>query len=316
MVQDALFRCTTSQNETGALPSNIITNLHMIYESLLHVEGMLISALNLHFSDEEPLPGTNLGYILNSDLQEAVDKAIDYNDTTTEDPRISSSSTTDTNEPVPFDDKSFEEMSEIVDDSTHIDAGETSDPSTLNYGALHCCVLQGSVEHKIFAKIGICLLNLTPPKALIFAGIGKKMFRSVVKLPFDAAEKIGQYRIDWIPNRITWTVDNQLISSLDKSHFPIPSGLLRMKFYTAPINPKRAPQDSMIEQTMQLFSVQYQSHVVKDELRFQIEHQDKRYIYFLIGSIMTFAFGFIFRWRSKNQIPTGYTILAEREQMI
>jgi len=312
MVQDALFRCQTSQNETGALPSNILTSVHMIYESLIHVEEMLISALDPRF-DEEPLPEINLGYIL--DLQEEGEEVIDYNDTTTEDPSISSSSITDTNDFVSSDDKSFEESSEIVDVSTHTDSGETSNPSTLNYGALHCCVLQGSVEHKIFAKIGICLFNF-PRKALIFAGIGKKTFKSVVKLPFDAAEKIGQYRIDWIPNRITWKVDNQFIGSLDKSHFPIPFGLLRMRFYIAPINSKRAPQDSMIEQTMQLFSVQYQSHVVKDELRFEIEHQDKRYIYLLIGSIITFAFGLIFRWRLKNQIPTGYTILAKREQMI
>merc|ERR1712207_135865 len=85
MVQDALNRCQRSQNETGALPAQILQDLLSVYESLLHVESMLEPRVA---SDDE---------VADSDAQ--------FGDTTTEYPGFSSSSTPGFNDAMQSDDE-------------------------------------------------------------------------------------------------------------------------------------------------------------------------------------------------------------------
>merc|ERR1740122_543543 len=76
-------------------------------------------------------------------------------------------------------------------------------------------------------------------QAVIFLTIGQRGFREKVQLPFDAARKIGRFRIEWLPDRIIWTADDTQIGSINKKATSIPDGLMHMKFYSAPQNPKK-----------------------------------------------------------------------------
>lgn len=242
----------------------------------------------------------------------------DSSDMTTEIPEISDETTTNPYDPMSADDgllvMNVPTIPRGRKRKKSTEERRLSALSTIDYGGVHCFMLQRlSKYHQGFEKIGMCLLNSNSRHALLFARIGQRLFQDIVDLPFDAERMVGRYRIDWLPTGITWNANNQPIGSLAEGDFPIPSGSFRMKFYGAPLYPEEAPDDFLLEQTMQLYSVQYKSEVTKDELRLVIEPQDKRYIYTLVGIIFIIFAGYVIlcHCKMKNHIPDGYETLPE-----
>eukprot|EP00493_Phyllostaurus_siculus_P006959 UN07032 len=122
-------------------------------------------------------------------------------------------------------------------------------------------------------KIGMCFSSVNSRKAMLVARVGHEVHKETVELPFDAASKIGRYRIDWHPDSIVWKVDRQTIGTLNEKISPVPDKAMRIKLYVAPKNPTQSPSDTLVEHQLELFLAGYQKYenpINHDELRFTL----------------------------------------------
>jgi len=187
-------------------------------------------------------------------------------------------------------------------------------------GAMLCYNLQRMAHgayNNVMMKIGMCFSSVNSRKATLVARVGQEVYKETVQLPFDAASKIGQYRIDWHPDSIVWKVDRQTIGTLNERISSVPDKAMRIKLYVAPKDPTQSPSDTLVEHQLELFLAGYQKYenpIHHDELRFTLT-EPSRYNHKLIIIIASafvalfFAICYHCKQRAHIELPNGYETL-------
>jgi len=124
------------------------------------------------------------------------------------------------------------------------------------------------VRDAVLMKIGLCFSSIDGRQALLTARVGDQVFKYIASLPFDASSRIGQYRIDWHPDCITWKAGGEELFTLRRKTALIPNNPLHMKFFIVPEDPIHSVT-ATVEHHLYLHSVGYEKLEIpkpKDEL--------------------------------------------------
>jgi len=187
------------------------------------------------------------------------------------------------------------------------------------YGAQYCIALLRRVGtrfiNNIATRISMCLNSANWWQASLAVRHGDQTWKETVKLPFEASGKIGTYKIDWLPNRIIWKVDDVSIGQVTHDFIEIPDSPMHIKAFIIPNHSvlDDVEDSSLIEHQLHLHSASYEKFSTdKTELFVLGENQNHPRILFLLLSILiliTALVVWIWRCNGTNQTPSGYIAL-------
>jgi len=191
--------------------------------------------------------------------------------------------------------------------------------SLYRYGANYCIQLMrrtiGRVTNGMFMRISMCFHSWNTRSATLAVKYGDETWKQEAELPFDTSSKIGRYGIQWVPDRITWTVDGVKIGEALHKAVDIPDSPLHIKIFVAPTVPRKDMKD-LIEHQLHLYLAdyeQFEQNKSKDELIVlgdSIDYSWRFWLLFLILCVAAIAI-----WKSyyqrKHQTVDGYILLEE-----
>jgi len=190
--------------------------------------------------------------------------------------------------------------------------------SLYRYGANYCIQLMrrtvGRMTSGLFMRISMCFHSWNTRSATLAVRYGEETWKQEAELPFDTSSKIGRYGIQWVPDRITWTVDGVKIGEVLHKAVDIPDSPLHIKIFVAPTVPRQDMKD-LIEHQLHLYLADYEKleqNKSKDELIVLGDSVDYSWRLWLLLFLLCVAVGIWLLWkRRKHQTVDGYILLEE-----
>jgi len=213
------------------------------------------------------------------------------------------------------------ELSERTTEDPGPDSTEAASRIMSFYGAQLCMAMLrfvGGAFGSVFMKISMCFSSKSGKQATLVARSGDNIYREIVELPFDATKQMARYSINWLPDRISWKCNGEVLGDVGHDLAVIPNSPMHLKMFISPEDPiVRIDQPQLIEHQLHVLTAGYiKSDTNKDELIVigKSENYTARIIA-IAGVFFLLAAGVWFYWaRSKRVTADGYVRLLANER--
>jgi len=212
------------------------------------------------------------------------------------------------------------ELSERTTEDPGPDSTEAASRIMSFYGAQLCMAMLrfvGGIFGSVLMKISMCFSSKSGKQATLVARSGDNIYREIVELPFDATKQMARYSINWLPDRISWKCNGEVLGDVGHDLAVIPNSPMHLKMFISPEDPiVRIDQPQLIEHQLHVLTAGYiKSDGNKDELIVigKSENYTAR-IVAIAGVFFLLVAGVWFYWsRSKRVIADGYKSLLANE---